>query len=1163
VTPLRCAVCGTPTVATARFCFACGVPLESSPESAEPAERRVVTVLFGDLSDFTGWAEDLDPERVGEVTDRVLAALARAVADVGGHVDKLTGDGIMAVFGAPTAHEDDAERAVRAAAAMQSAVRRLMEDEAGGGRRLGLRVGLNTGEVLAGVQAALAYTVVGDTVNTASRLADAAGIGAVYAGRETAVATMHVASWRALTPLRLKGKRQPVPAYELVGLRAEGGGRLGLGDEAPLIGRDAELGVLIGRVLDVADRCRPATVLVTGEAGVGKTRVVQEVTRFAGELPGARVLWGRCPPFGESRPLAPLADLVRMACGIGEGDEPAEAVDRLRRTVARLERLGGAARVPGSLAERLVALLDLEPPSQAPSLRDGAGPGPEVGMAGNRDIGLEAAAQLLRALATEGLLVLVVDDLQWAGPALLAALQVVGARLDGPVLLVGSGRSDLLVGDWWRELPDPEIVPLGPLEDAAAERLLRAYLDGAGLDPRARRALIERARGNPFFLAELLHLLVDQGLLRRDGASWRLAGDLPDGVLPAGVQAVLAARIDALDPAAKAVLRDAAVLGTQFPAPAVAALGSRPVDALHPALDELLARQLLKAPEVGENTYTFVHPMARDVAYAGLAKSERARRHAAAAAWGREALTGAGADEFVAGQAQQAVDLAASMGLASGDPAWQARELGRQALLRLGEAALARDEHRRAEKLLARALSGLADEPPGGGDATVLVAYAEALASLRRLADAERALTVPLASDRPRIRARALSVLGDIRHKQGREAEAAEALVRALAVAGDAGLDQIAGPALRQLGLLDHHAGRLRSAEQRFRDALELARRVADGRGAGWALQHLAWSATTRGAYDVAERALGEATAVFGDLDDTEGLAWCAGTEALLRVLQGQLLAARASTSSLLDLAEGMGAQWGVAACLTIDAIAAAELGELTVAEEHGGRAYALFDGFDDAWGRSMALVGQAMAARAAADPARGLALLRRATQLADTRTHPLTGAFAQVTLGLTALDAGYVDEAEAAADTAIRALDGMELEPSALLGARVLCAQVQRARGNVEEAVKLLREALAREEGPSLLFPRRQALAHLAGTLLSAGRAEEALQVARRAVAEPAEDVRSRVVALRALGSALAAAARPDEARATLEEALAVATSTEARSEVAACRRLLAAFPA
>src|SRR5690606_6409217 len=227
-------MCGTVAVPGARFCHHCGSALPAA--AALPAtERRVVTVLFGDLSDFTSWSEDLDPERVGVVVDRVLAALANAVTTFGGHVDKLTGDGIMAVFGAPVAHEDDAERAVRAALAMQRAVRRVLDDERGGGAPLGLRVGLNTGVVVAGVQAAIDYTVIGDTVNTAARLADSAAVGAVYAGARTAAATRHLASWRPLRPLRLRGEREPAVAYELLGLRDAPGPRTALGDEAPFV----------------------------------------------------------------------------------------------------------------------------------------------------------------------------------------------------------------------------------------------------------------------------------------------------------------------------------------------------------------------------------------------------------------------------------------------------------------------------------------------------------------------------------------------------------------------------------------------------------------------------------------------------------------------------------------------------------------------------------------------------------------------------------------------------------------------------------------------------------------------------------------------------------------------------------------------------------------
>jgi class 3 adenylate cyclase len=470
---MTCAVCGSPTVPGARFCFSCGAALASDTVPTEvETERRVVTVLFGDLSDFTSWAEDLDPERVGVVTDRVLASLAAIVTEHGGHVDKLVGDGIMAVFGAPTAHEDDPERAVRAAYKMQTAVRRLVAEESGGGRRLGLRVGLNTGEVVAGVQAHLAYTVVGDTVNTASRLADSAGVGAVVAGRETALVTMSAASWRALQPLRLKGKREPVEAFELLGLRPAGATRVGLGDDAPFLGRDAELGLLVGRFYETVDAREPYAVLVTGDAGVGKTRIAQEVVRRISEVPGARVLWGRSAPYGEGRDLAAVSEMVRTACGIEPGDSIAVARERVARTVARLSLPPYDAAVPALMAERLGLLLGLED-VDAEGLRESAAPGPPTGGGPVR----EAVATLFTAIAAAGPLLLVIDDLHWATPTLIDGLLEVANAVRGPVLLLALGRTEMLDvpgrPQWWSQTRT-ELVPLAPLEPGAAERLLRA-----------------------------------------------------------------------------------------------------------------------------------------------------------------------------------------------------------------------------------------------------------------------------------------------------------------------------------------------------------------------------------------------------------------------------------------------------------------------------------------------------------------------------------------------------------------------------------------------------------------------------------------------------------------------------------------------------------------
>ena len=1155
-----CPACGTPAVPGARFCFNCGTPLERFDADRGPdagTERRVVTVLFGDLSDFTAWAEELDPERVGAVTSRLMSALSEAVTEVGGHVDKLTGDGIMAVFGAPTAHEDDPQRGVHAAYAMQHVVRRLVAAESGGGRALGLRVGLNTGEVLAGVQAGMSYTVVGDTVNTAARLSDAAGVGAVWAGRDTALATMDIASWRALPPLRLKGKREPVAAYELVRLRAQSADRAGLGDEAPYIGRDAERGLLIGRVLDVIERGTPSTVVVTGEAGIGKTRLAGELSRFTAEIDGSRVLWGRCAPYGEGRDLRPLAEWVRTACGIATADlgNVPEMVNRVRRTVARLEPVAGTVAVEPLLA--LVGLTEGEAPPPRESAAPGASQGPESTV--------HAVATLLSNLAATGPLLLVVDDLQWATSALLDAFVAVAGRLNGRILVVACGRSELLTPGsrpgWWQSLPDPELLPLLPLERAAADRLLRAYLDGAALEPDVRDALLDRAEGNPFFLAELLHLLVDRGLLRRDADGWRLVGELPQEVLPAGVQAVLTARFDDLDPIAKAVLRDAAVIGPRFPDPALVALAAPDGDdgaaaQVEAALATLRERDIIRALLPGSHRFT--HALARDVAYAAIPKAERAHRHAAVVRWAVDNLRGAPGevDAFVAMHAERAVSLAGEMSLDADDPAWGARAAGFAALLRLGDATLAGDDPGAAADVFGRALAS-GDSALASIDVVrARVGRAAGLVARREYADAERELSDGLAADDVQVRGRAHVVLGELRRRQGDEPGAAEALNASLAAARQVGDDITTGDALRQLGLLDYLAGRMTSAEQRFREAVALADRVGDRRGAGWALQHLAWSATSRGAHAVAEDALRRAAEVFIDLNDNRGLSWCAGSEAFVRLLEGRLTNARDLASGLLPLGEQIGDRWGVAACLTIDAIAAAELGDPQQAAQEAEQACAHFADIADGWGLAMATVAGGIAARCAGDTSRAIECLEEALAIAQQGSYDAMTSLAGVVLGYAHLDAGDAETAEAVARRAVESAAHLDLEPYATAGFEVLLAQALRARGETAQALAILDRvdaAGAEAEGsaPSLLFPRRQVVAHHAGALLEAGRVEDADAVIARALQIPAEDIRSHVVTFRVLGAIRAAQGRLEEATEALAAAHELASDAGYGAEI------------
>jgi tetratricopeptide (TPR) repeat protein len=444
--------------------------------------------------------------------------------------------------------------------------------------------------------------------------------------------------------------------------------------------------------------------------------------------------------------------------------------------------------------------------------------------------------------------------------------------------------------------------------------------------------------------------------------------------------------------------------------------------------------------------------------------------------------------------------------------------------------------------------------------ARVRVRRAAARVSLHQIEAAETDLEGPLDSRDLRIRSSALVVRGEILRRRGDEVHAVEALVSALAAASESGHDRVTGEALRQLGLIDFLGGRLSAAEERFDQALSLAERVGDRRGAGWALQHLAWSATTRGDYTEAERQLAAAADVFSGLDDDGGLSWCAGTEAFVRLLQGRLEQARDLAQGLLPLGRALGDRWGVAACLTIDALAAAELGQITTALEESATANDDFRALGDTWGQCLASIASGIALRGAGRPRKAIRRLEHAADLATKGRHPLPGALAMAAMGYCRLDLGDPTAAEAAATRALATIEALDVRPGALVGMRVLLAQAIRARGDTEAAVALLREAQVVDDG-SLAFPRRQALAHLAGALLQLGEPAEALSVVHQAMAEPAQDLRSRIITLRVLGACLAAAGDLPAGRFAVRQALALSHSTEMRAELSASQKALDAL--
>ncbi|HEX8631059.1 MAG TPA: adenylate/guanylate cyclase domain-containing protein [Catenuloplanes sp.] len=1188
---MTCPVCGTVAVPGARFCHNCGAALPAAA-SLPAAERRTVTVLFGDLSDFTSWSEDLDPERVGAVTDRVLAALAGAVKTFGGHVDKLTGDGIMAVFGAPVAHEDDAERAVRAALSMQRAVRRVLDDERGGGAPVGLRVGLNTGEVVAGIQAAIEYTVIGDTVNTAARLADAAAIGTVYAGATTSSATRHVASWRQLPALRLKGKREPVPAYELLGLHDAPGTRSGLGDEAPFVGRESEIGRLAGRLAEVIDRAEPRIMVMTAEAGIGKSRFAAEAERFAagydmtrafgatgrhvGSHAGARVLAVRCVAYGERRRLGPLADLVRVALGL-PGDAStavtrAVAEERLRRLVNRLGR-GGTGSAPAVNIEALLSLLGfgetVVASASAPAASGEWGPDSPPPDAQAVPV---AVADLLTGLATEAPLLVVVDDLHDATGDTVAALGETLSRLTGPVLVLLLGRPELVrTAGALTRLADAEVHTLAPLRGADAARLLSAYLHGGRLPQADADRLLATAQGNPFYLAELVTLLMERGALTpAAGANaadrWRLtAGSLDRHLLSRDLAAVLAARIDALPVDARSVLRDAAVVGDTVPSGTVEALrehrsgrSGRPAAVaaveLERAVDELLQRRMLRRVRGG---YEFTTPLMREAAYAGIGKADLAERHAYLARWAasevpeaghRTGMAGPERDTFIAQHVECAVALADAVSLRPDADVRAVTPLGVAALSRAARWSLAAGEPASAVDYAERA-AALAGENLSSADRLV---HARALLQHGRPAEAlaygEKICAN--AGDDAVCRAEAMLVVGTAYRALGDGDRAQAAWQEALQVATTGELAAARADAMRRLGMADFLAGRLAQASSRFAAAYQVNVTAGDRHGQAWSLQNLAWVTTTRGDFAGTDAVLGRAARLFAELGDPIGRAWLRGTTAFARLLAGRLGEARRLARAFLPFGERVGESWAVGTLRAVEAYAAAELGDLAEADREARRAYRDFDAASDDWGRGFALVVRGVIARGLGEPEHACDLLSDALAYGQRTEHPLLLGMAGTLRGFVALQRGEIEVAEQEARNVLSAVEPHNPLAPAQVGPRVLLAEARLAAGDAGTAVGLLAPIAAVTRTPSLLFPRRQALAAYAGALLADGQPEQGLDWARRAMAVPAEDVRSRVVAAAVLARALTAVGQREQACAAADEAVGLAYSTQQISE-------------
>lgn len=700
-----CPSCGAKNPPAARFCGDCGAPLTADAATGPPthstaagprvgaevtggaaqvAERRLVSVLFADLVGFTPFAEERDAEEVRELLGRYFEAAREVVERYGGVVEKFIGDAVMAVWGTPVSHEDDAERAVRAALDVIDAVRGLSHG-------LEARAGVLSGEAAVSLAATGQGMVAGDLVNTASRLQSAAAPGVVLVGESTMQAASGAVVFEPAGDQVLKGKAAPVPAWRALRVVAERGGRGRVGGlEPPFVGRDTEFRLLKELFHATGREDRSRLVSITGQAGMGKSRLAWELEKYVDGLVEA-VWWhhGRSPAYGSGVTFWALGEMVRSRCGLAESDDEATTRAKVSETLVRFV---SEASDRGWIEPALLTLLGIgEPPGSAAEHL------------------FPAWRTFFEHIATQGTVAMVFEDLQWADPGLLSFIDHVAGWSQGkPILVVALARPELLEAhpDWGAGQRGFASVALAPLENDAMHELLAGLVPG--LPPATATRIVERADGIPLYAVETVRMLLTNGRLVLEDGVCRPAGDLSTLDVPETLRSLVASRLDALEPSDRGLLQAASVLGQVFTPAALAAISGIPEPDLEPRLRALVRREMLaqradpRAPDRGQ--WMFAQSLLREVSYATLSRDDRRAHHLAAArhfeALGTDELAGALAAQY------EAAWRASRPGPEADALAVQAR----LALRAAGERALSLGSPEQAQGLFESALS-LADEP--------------------------------------------------------------------------------------------------------------------------------------------------------------------------------------------------------------------------------------------------------------------------------------------------------------------------------------------------------------------------------------------------------------------------------------------------------------------
>ena len=1024
---MLCSTCGNSVPVGARFCPSCGAAQDVVQSQAE--ERRIVTVLFADLVGFTSLAEHMDPEAVKRLVDGCFEQMVEVVAEFGGRVDKILGDGMLVLFGAPVAHEDDPERAVRAALRMQESL--AAHVAASGLARideLRMRIGINTGEVLVGTLAGTDYTAMGDAVNLASRLQAAAPPGGVLVGESTHGLTSHTFRYEEVGDLQARGREQTITSWLALEATAPPGARRRRRRDIGFVGRADELLIAQASLRLVAEHGRGTVLHVTGENGVGKSRLVDEVIGHLRSAGATTVLEGACVPYGESNVWWPIASALSQHLDI----DTSATLDEVRAEAIRR----GGKMFPSYARSDLEQLAD-----SFAHLLGHASPLDRLDPASARSTIHHTVAQVLEAKARQGIVALCIDDLHWADPALLELLgSIVSSLSRTTFVLITAARPGV-------DLPWPPVndrttvmsLTLQPLTRGETDELARELVTDDDPSERRLSELYDRSGGNPLFLIELVALTEAGG----------------DGELPDSLRTLIAARLDQLTLQQRQVLENAAVMGTSGNLIALEAfamaLGQPAPGNTVQELDEL---GLL---EVHGHRWEFRSDSVRDAAYQTLTKAARAQRHAGVAK--ALAHSRVGIDDL-AHHAASAAELMQELGRVEGLPAdlpARALDLLTTAADRAMETGSLHTALRHASRALHLADGAHADDTRIAHlhkvRATAEIEQRQfqgAAADIDSLAAiAQRTEDAAMLADSHRLR-------GLLANVAGRVDEARDELGTAVDLLRRVDRPDLLADALRNRGFIEMFTGSLSDAEWFFGEADGLFRELGDERGMAYVEQHRAWIAFLSGDLAVARERLTHAASTHGQLGDRNGVGWAFGLLAFIEFFEGRFEEAENLAITVHREAEFRGDDWAAGMMDTLRADLRLWQGKLEDAAELAEKARSRFKKLNDRFGLIQSL---APLVRAQVALGRFAASQRSAEELAALADTSHQGPYPLLAVGGAAMHRGNGTVALSMADRAIAEMrrNGANVtEPSVLRAAALLQGgDVETALATIEPVVE------------------------------------------------------------------------------------------------------------